>query len=254
MDYKKIYNRANYLDTIEGSEDFKSGGISFIKSVEIELLNINPGDHFLDIGCGRGEVAKDVLKLTNNVNAIDISQAAVDHAKSLCGDKATIKQEPATLISFKNGSMDKILCGDVIEHLTPEDAKKMVDECKRLLRKEGKLLIHTAPNTNFMNYIFYPGYRLLNLIGIKIASFEKKIEEEKLYHINTYTPKRLQKEVSLTGMTIEMLYPIGLLRSGKHYMLSNPLISVLAKIIDPLSRLPVIRDIFVNDIFVLLTK
>ena len=57
-----------------------------------------------------------------------------------------------------------------------------------------------------------------------------------------------------SGMKLKMFYPIGLLRSGKHYMLSNPLISVLAKIIDPLSRLPVIRDIFVNDIFVLLTK
>ena len=101
MDYSKLYNRDDYLNKIEGLEDFRQGNLSFIKQLEIDLLNINSDDHFLDIGCGRGEVAKHVLNLTNNEYAIDISQSCVDQTKSLCGDKATIKQAPATLIPFE---------------------------------------------------------------------------------------------------------------------------------------------------------
>ena len=252
FDYSKLYDSDDYLDRIEGLVDYEKRKISYIKQIEIDLLNINPSDCFLDIGCGRGEVLRHVLKTTDKISGIDISKKSVENTIKICGGKGNIQQASATDIPFSDESFDKILIVDVIEHLTPEDSKKMILECKRLIREGGRILIHTAPNKNFMDSIFYPGRKILKIFGIIIDSLEEKVANEKKYHINTYTPQRLFNEIVSCNLNCKILYPIGLFRGGNHYLLSSLLIRVLSKIVDPISKLPVVRNLLVNDLFALI--
>ena len=249
-----IYEKED-LKTIEGYDEFKAGTISFLKKIEIYLLDIKPGESFLDIGCGRGEVAQYIFNMTKNVFAIDISQAAVDSARSLCGNNAIIIKSCVTKIPFPDESMDKILCGDVIEHLTINDSDKMLKECKRLLRKGGKLLIHTAPNKSFMKYVFPLFYWLLYLIkSSKIEQLNKKLDDERKYHINVYTPRRLFKQCAEAGFNCQFKWKVGLLREGRHLLTGSSFLKVSAKIIDPISKLPLIRNIMVNDLYLIVSK
>ncbi len=51
-----------------------------------------------------------------------------------------------------------------------------------------------------------------------------------------------------------MLYPVGLLRGGNYYLFSHSITKQLSKLIDPVSKLPVISNILMNDVYALVRR
>lgn len=252
--YKKFYGREEYFlsDRVEGYDEYKSGSVSHLKKVEIDLLELSPGERFLDIGCGRGEVASYALNLTDYVTAIDISEPAVKLAHRLCSGRANIIRSFASELPFVDNSFDKILIGDIIEHLTYNDSCKLLSEIRRILRPDGTLLVHTSPNANFMKMVYPLAYLAVKILRPRMAEEIKgQVAESKLDHLNEYSPGRLLKQCNETGFRCSFRWTMGLLRDSQNRLTAGMSDSCLFRMIDRLSKLPVLRNFLVNDLFLI---
>lgn len=87
----------------------------------------------LEVGCGTGHVQSRL----KNVVGMDITLSMLKKNRNnvVCAD--------AHSIPFKDGTFDVVYSIDVIEHV--QNPGKMIGECKRVLKKNG-ILILTTPN------------------------------------------------------------------------------------------------------------
>lgn len=144
----------------------------------------------LDIGCGVGSIS--FFLSTNypnsSVTGLDISKKAIDACleyKKLIKSKNTsfsrLKVENYTNHKQK---FDIIIASEVIEHLV--DDKKFIENCSKLLDKNGALLI-TTPSKNA------PLFKL----GL-LKSFDRRVG-----HIRRYEMAELKKIINLAGFKIK---------------------------------------------------
>jgi len=171
------YTEDYFFTCVDGFAEFKNNyGSSYIKKKEISLLDVQPGLKFLDIGHGRGEILYHCEKLGAFAYGVDYSDAANSIAKN------TLKQSPNAWIiksnceplPFKDGTFDRILVGDLIEHLSFEKGVRLLKEISRVLAPGGYFLLHTSPNSLFMKFI-YP---------ILILFMDKKRRKGVIQHVN----------------------------------------------------------------------
>lgn len=111
-------------------------------------------DHFpadkkasiIDLGCGHGAVVHFAYQNGyKNIRGIDYSVEQVAEAKRLGIEGVEQGDLMETLQSLPDGSQDVVIAFDVVEHFTKDEMIPFVDEVFRVLRKEGKWLIH-CPN------------------------------------------------------------------------------------------------------------
>ena len=116
-------------------------------TIEPDLLGIKAGDITLDAGCGNGRHSWEVYNRNHSaVVAFDIDAVCVKKNKYMLDslkEQKEIKGNYHLLIAdvnklpFKDGSFDKIICSEVLEHI-PED-KIAVEQLIRVLRKDGAI-------------------------------------------------------------------------------------------------------------------
>lgn len=135
----------------------------------------------LDIGCGRGTFLK---RLEGSEGFRKASAVGIDidpEAVSFCR-----KQGHAVFLGdgqktkFKRGSFDIVRAKDVIEHLT--NPSRLIAESKRLLKKGGILIIHTATQYSTV----YP-----------ITNFW-----DDYTHVRPFTKKSVERLLSVEGFSI----------------------------------------------------
>jgi SAM-dependent methyltransferase len=81
---------------------------------------------------------------------IDYSKESIRMATSLCdrfgvGDRVRFQTANAISLPFEEGSFDKIVAADFIEHINETDKARCLKESLRVLKKGGRLVILT-PN------------------------------------------------------------------------------------------------------------
>jgi len=91
----------------------------------------------LDIGCGTGAFAP--LFDKDNYLGVDILPEYIEHAKKNC--KGNFQVMDATRLKFPNGHFDRVLIMAVLHHLNDEDANKVIEEARRVLKPDGRILI-----------------------------------------------------------------------------------------------------------------
>ena len=187
-----IYSKKYFeSERCEGFYEAKRGVLSPVKMKEMEMLRIKKNEIFLDVGCGRGDILAYANKLGCDIWGIDYSKDAISLSKKKVPKKNRhqIVKGNALNTGFSDNFFDKILVGDVVEHVTYEEAKEMVDELFRILKPKGKILIHTAPNLWFKKFI-YPLLKvvllLMNQNKLKI-SLERNIKATYKYHVDEYS-------------------------------------------------------------------
>lgn len=112
----------------------------------IKELDIEKGDRILDVGCGVGILPLELAKKYNvKVYGVDIDKEDIELAKKF---KRILKIKNVdfslgniTRLRFKSGSFDKIVCSEVLEHVSND--KKALKELKRVLKDNGKIIITT---------------------------------------------------------------------------------------------------------------
>jgi len=256
-----IYDKKYFFSTqCEGFEEYRSDQLSPIKKLEVEYLDLKKLEVFLDVGCGRGDVLAFLFKKGyKKILGIDYSAEAVKICKSRIPKsyKKNIVVGNARKMPYKNSSVDKILIGDVIEHMTYAEAVEMIDEAHRILKTGGKLVIHTAPNRFFSQYL----YKIVRLI-FTIMGFGKEsngliqnIKVIRKYHIDEYSIYDLRHYMSLTRFKNYrvFIHPDSLRTSSSNYLNSikkNIFVQSVSRIINNSFLL----NWFGNDLFVVASK
>lgn len=102
------------------------------------------GRRVLDAGCGVGYGAEMINEAgATEVVAIDISEPAIDLARSTVTPGVTCEVGDVRSLSYDDDSFDVVVCFEVIEHLEEQD--RVLDELARVLAPDGLLLI-SSPN------------------------------------------------------------------------------------------------------------
>ena len=92
------------------------------------------GEHVLDAGAGDGTLVRSIRNAANGseVRGVDLVPKNDD-----------VEQGDLTQLDFGNSTFDTLFCSEVIEHMTPDDMQKTLDELTRVLKPGGRLVLTT---------------------------------------------------------------------------------------------------------------
>ncbi len=119
-----------------------------------ERLGLRPGDAVLDLGCGFGRHAFEAARRGASVVALDAGRDEVEGvlatfvAMTEAGElvagsaHAAVVQGDALALPFADGTFDRVICSEVLEHI-PDDRAALA-ELARVLRPGGTMAI-TVP-------------------------------------------------------------------------------------------------------------
>jgi ubiquinone/menaquinone biosynthesis C-methylase UbiE len=161
-----------------GIETFWSAayGMKFKEKLYAEIINTiknKPNCAVLDIGCGQGD---DLFFISRKCNyrgyGLDFSliQLGVALRRNVFGN-IKFFQADLNSLPLKNNLFDIVIFSEVIEHL--EDASRVLNEIKRVLKNDGKLFISTPNRYDYFHFLgsLLPltlRKRLLNLIHTRV--------------------------------------------------------------------------------------
>lgn len=131
---------------------------------------IGSGKSVIELGCGPGLMAKEVIQLGNQLHAIDGSGKMIERAIKEVGPSPDIEFTESYLSvpflsTFHSSSFDAAISSSVLEYI--EDAAGIIAEVNRIL-KPGGVFIFSVPNkqslyriTETITYKLFgkPGYR-----------------------------------------------------------------------------------------------
>ncbi|MEO3792702.1 methyltransferase domain-containing protein [Nonomuraea sp. B10E15] len=123
-------------------------------TVDFARLPVGPGVRVLDLGCGGGRHAFEVLRRGADVTAFDMDQAELDSVAAMFAamDKAgevpeggagETVQGTALDMPFEDAAFDRVIAAEVLEHI-PDDMAAM-REIFRVLRPGGTAAV-TVPS------------------------------------------------------------------------------------------------------------
>ncbi|MBI4155132.1 class I SAM-dependent methyltransferase [Candidatus Woesearchaeota archaeon] len=141
--YKRnLGKRKGYIDGVFGSgrvmewiRILMNNNFRVIKKTIKE--NCNDEGNVLDIGCGTGYFSR----LFNNANyvGIDNSDKYIKFANTKYGGKFFVMD--ANKMDFKKENFDVVLMISFLHHLSDRELKGIFNDVKRVLKKNGKLII-----------------------------------------------------------------------------------------------------------------
>jgi ubiquinone/menaquinone biosynthesis C-methylase UbiE len=120
-------------------------------TVNFRTLPLVEGDRVLDAGCGEGRHTFACFRHDCDVLGMDLSQQSLLKAKYVLGQmkkrneargRFLLLRGDALRFPFSDGTFDKIICAEVIEHV--DDDRRGVAELARILSAGGKIAI-TVP-------------------------------------------------------------------------------------------------------------
>lgn len=110
----------------------------------IERLRLAPGARVLEVGCGTGVGAAELLAAGYEVTALDVSQAALERARAIA-PRATLVRADACDLPFEDASFDAVRLTRVLQHIdAPERALR---EAYRVLLADGALVAIEGSHT-----------------------------------------------------------------------------------------------------------
>ena len=110
----------------------------------LEALEIQTGNHILDIGCGTGFLTYDMARLTGEqgkVTAIDISDDMVANTLSRCEDLDQVSAQTGDIcnLAADDGTMDVVTCTQVLLYV--KEVEKAIEEMHRALKPGGRIAV-----------------------------------------------------------------------------------------------------------------
>ncbi|MBC7810699.1 MAG: class I SAM-dependent methyltransferase [Burkholderiales bacterium] len=167
-----LYTEEYFRTACEGYDEFNNSEgehLSRRLSAAFKLAEIRPDMMVLDVGCGRGEILRHCAQLGADAYGIDyapvavqMSQQVIDTTGSAPG-KTGVALADAKQLPFQTGMFDRVLMFDVVEHLHPWELHTAMLEVHRVLKPDGRFIVHTAPNVWYDRYA-YPMVRAVRTL------------------------------------------------------------------------------------------
>jgi len=255
------YTKKYYLNWSDYPVFVKSKGkkIFVLYQTVLRMAKIKPGMKVLDLGCGKGELVVFAARLGAEVWGVDYSKAAIQLAKkSICflpnkmRARVKLSHQDFKKLKLPVDYYDRIIAVALIEHIRPWEVDILFDKAKKALKKNGKLIIHTAPNRYVPDY-GVPLYRFWHLIARGKPAVEvARHPYDLIMHINEQTPSSLKKSLKNHGYSNR----IWLEKGGIYTMLESfgAKKSVLKKMIVKILALWPFKLIFFDNIYAVAEK
>lgn len=151
-----------------------------------------PGDEVLDLGCGRGELAAEMVERGCRLVGVDFipSDQVTPVLEQYIQTDLLANGIAEVSPRLGNRKFDKILLLDIIEHLA--DPASVVRECRKLLRPGGQIIV-SVPNVANISV------RLLLLLG-RFDYLERGILDRT--HLRFFTRKTIRQLLDTEGFAV----------------------------------------------------
>jgi ubiquinone/menaquinone biosynthesis C-methylase UbiE len=116
----------------------------------LELLDVQPGERILEIGCGTGQALFELAAVvgeTGSVMGLDLSPGMLQQSRRKLGES------PGSIVSLLRGSgvelplaadcCDALFMSFTLELFDLEEQHQVLDEARRVLRENGRLALVT---------------------------------------------------------------------------------------------------------------
>jgi ubiquinone/menaquinone biosynthesis C-methylase UbiE len=143
---------------------------SRLRTMVADDLQLKPGDHVLDVGCGPGRLATTFdqrVAPSGSVDGIDPSSEMINRATARArkhGVPARFQVAYAQQLPFVDNTFDAVACTLALHHVADDDRQTAVAEMYRVLRPGGRLLIAEFQNGKGHRH---PGPRWLRRSGVE---------------------------------------------------------------------------------------
>lgn len=200
-----LYDEDYFLTACEGFDEFnKTEGEHLSRRLRaaFELAEVTPGMKILDVGCGRGEILRRCAKLGADAYGIDYAEVAVKLSRQVLADLSTddgktgISLADAKKLPFPTASFDRVLMFDVVEHLHPWELQEAMLEIHRVMKPDGRFIIHTAPNIWYDRYA-YPVVRFMRTLMGQGSEYPKD-PRQFLVNVNEHVHVNEQSLLSMS--------------------------------------------------------
>jgi len=194
-------------------------------------LDLKPGQHVLDIGCGWGGTALYLNKVAGvKVTGITLSEEQLKIARQRAEEAGVADAVKFELIDYRQvqGEFDRIVSIGMFEHVGAAHYDEFYATCRRLLKPDGVMLLHTiakfgkatAPDPFTDKYIF-PGYHLPSLSQMSTASegvrlITSDVETLRLHY--AYTLRHWLKRTRAARAKIVAMYDERFFRMWEFYL------------------------------------
>ncbi len=168
-----LYTEDYFRTACEGYDEFNSSEGEHLSRRLRDAFDhaaVTPGMDVLDVGCGRGEILRHCAELGANAYGMDYAEVAVKMSQRVLDalDDTTpghggVALADAKKLPYPSASFDRVLMFDVVEHLHPWELQVALREVHRVLKPDGRLIVHTAPNIWYDRYA-YPAVRLMRTL------------------------------------------------------------------------------------------
>jgi ubiquinone/menaquinone biosynthesis C-methylase UbiE len=189
-------------------------------------------------------------RLGAKVWGLDYSKEALLIANEIINDDKlkevkkfmAIQRSNAQFMPFANESIDIVFMLDIVEHLNPEELNHTFSEVWRVLKYDGRVIVHTMPNLWYYRY-GYPLYRFSqNILGKHLPSDPRARWKYSHVHVNEQDPHKLRKCMELCTFDARVW-----LKPTQNYQ--DEASWFIRLMMQFLSRTYPFRFVFCNDIF-----
>ncbi len=177
-----LYTEEYFLTACEGYDVFlESEGQHLSRRLNdaFVMADVRPGMRVLDVGCGRGEILRHCMELGIEAYGIDYAEVAALMTRDVITAeqsritgatdgqslRAGVCRSDAKTLPFPTEYFDRVLMFDVVEHLYPWELHAAMLDTKRVLKANGRFIIHTAPNKWYDQYAYPWVRRVRSLMG-----------------------------------------------------------------------------------------
>lgn len=101
---------------------------------------------FLEVGCGTGFFASQIVNAGHTYEGVDISDTALETARKRRLGRASFANASAEALPFSDSTFDRVVCCEVLEHV--DDPPQAVRELHRVLKPGGMLVASVPGYTN----------------------------------------------------------------------------------------------------------
>ncbi len=158
LDPSMIYSSGIYE---WGSETLTEAQEAKIRLV-LDILDVEPGNRILEIGCGWGSMAKRLAEAGGKVTAITVSAEQFDFARSRISQSGMAEQAEVLFQDYRDveGQFDRIVSVEMIEAVGEEHWSRFFNQLKERLVPGGHAVIQaiTIREESFEVYRRHPDF------------------------------------------------------------------------------------------------
>jgi cyclopropane fatty-acyl-phospholipid synthase-like methyltransferase len=129
---------------------FQAVEFLYVAKQAVELLELGPAHHLLDVGCANGLLDILLSACCKTILALEPVAALVELASRNLAGSANVRVEPGhgAAVPASDGAFDRTLMLGVLQMISPEEAQSVFKELRRVTRPGGRIVIASVPDSN----------------------------------------------------------------------------------------------------------